>query len=241
VFNYWALLSTHLLPASDNFARKLVLQTDWITFVFWAILLLVTFVLVFYRRKVVLMIKALFSQRHFSQLLREGKLLNERIYLFDLLIIFLTQGLFIYFLLDRFFPTLFVSVPPLIWYLILVGLVLFDYFFKMMVAFIFTYLFEYDEERNGYYLNKLFYYSLNSLSLFPILILTYYTGVWQFLFIYVPVFISTYLLMCYRLFTLNTKKINPFHFFIYFCTFEILPYALLVKFLFLVEKTAVLM
>ena len=236
MFNHWALLSNHLLPATDNFAQKLILQTNWITVVFLVILLLITFVLVFYRRKVVLMIKALFSQRHFSQLLREGKLLNERIYLFDLLIIFLTQGLFIYFLLDKFFPTLVASVTPLICYLILVGLVLFDYFFKMLVAFIFTYLFEYDEERSGYYLNKLFYYTLNSLSLFPILILVHYTGIWQFLFIYVPVFILTYILMCYRLFTLNTKKINSFHFFIYFCTFEILPYALLVKFLFLLEK-----
>ena len=236
MFNHWALLSNHLLPATDNFAPKLILQTNWITIVFSVILLLLTFVFVFYRRKIVLMIKALFSQRHFSQLLREGKLLNERIYLFDLFVIFLTQGLFIYFLLDKFFPTLFTSISPPICYLILVGLVLFDYFFKMLIALIFTYLFEYEEERNGYYLNKLFYYTLNSIALFPILILVHYTGIWQFLLIYVPVFVSTYTLMCYRLFTLNTKKINPFHFFIYFCTFEILPYALLFKFLLLLEK-----
>lgn len=234
--NLWALLSNHLLPATDNFARRIVFQTDWISFVFLVILLLLTFVLVFYRRKIVLMMKALFSQRHFSQLLHEGKLLNERIYLFDLFIIFLTQGLFIYFLLDIFFPNLLVSVTPIILYFILVGVVLVDYFLKMLVAFIFTSLFEYNEERSAYYLNKLFYYTLNSLALFPILMLVKYTGIWQFLFIYGAVFISTYIVMSYRLFTLNTKKINPFHFFIYFCTFEILPYALLVKLLFLLEK-----
>ena len=236
MFNHWALLSNHLLPATDNFAPKMILHADWITIVFSVILILIAFVFVFYRRKIILMIKALFSQRYFSQLLREGKLLNERIYIFDLFIIFLTQGLFIYFLLDNFFPTLFTSVAPLICYLILVGLVLFDYFFKMLVALIFTYLFEYEEERSGYYLNKLFYYTLNTLSLFPILILVHYTGIWQIVLIYIPIFILTYTLMCYRLFTLNTKKINPFHFFIYFCTFEILPYALSVKFLFLIEK-----
>lgn len=232
----WVLLSNHLLPATDNFAPRIVVQTNWITFVILVILLLLSFVFFFYRRKIVLMIKALFSQRHFSQLLHEGKLFNERIYLFVLFIIFLTQGLLIYFLIEWFFPNLFDSVAPFLLYLILVGVVLLDYFLKMLVTYIFTYLFEYNEERSGYYLNKIFYYTLISLVLFPVLILVKYTGIREFLFIYLVVFIATYTVMCYRLFTLNLKKINPFHFFIYFCTFEILPYAFLVKLLFLLEK-----
>lgn len=209
---------------------------DWITGVFVVILIFITLENVLFRRKFTLMLQSLYVQRHFSQLTRESRIFNDRVFLFDLVTIFLTQGLLIYLLINIFFSGICHIFSPIVLFGLSVAGVMVDYLLKSLVTFIFTSLFDYSEERHHYFLYKLLYQTANSLILFPILIVTVYTGIKEILWIYLLVFIGNYTVMSYRLFTLNPKKNNLFQFFIYFCTFEILPYFVIVKLLFLLEQ-----
>lgn len=226
-----------ILPAAAfNLNGIAVGNLDWITAVFLVILIFITLEFTLYRRKMTLLIQSLFSPRHFSQLTREGKIFNERIFILNIGMIFLTQALFVYAIVELFFPGIYSQFQPPVVFLIALGAVIIDYLYKITITYTFCYLFDYEEERSSYYLYKLFYSTINSLFLFLILLIVFYTGFWQILLIYIPVFIVTFVSMSFRVFTLNTKKINPFHFFIYFCTFEILPYLVVVKILFLLEQ-----
>ena len=208
-------------------------DSNWITLVNLVVLILLTLLLTLYRKKTLLIIQSLFSSRHYSQLVREGKLYTERFFLIHISTIIIVQALLCYLLFKCFFPALWSPENSYLLYFIMLAVVIVDYIFKQIVTSIFTYLFEFIEGRYDYWLYKLLYLSVNSIIAYLLMLLTIYTGYIRILYLYIPVFLFTYLFMSFKLFVLISKKINPFHFFIYFCTFEILPYFLLVKFLFI--------
>ena len=219
-------------------SSKHFIETDsnWITFVNLIILILLTLLFSLYRKKSFLIVQSLFSPRHYSQLIREGKLYTERFFLIHSAVIFLIQTLLCYLLLKHFFPALSYSKNSYILYFIILAVIIAYYLFKQVVTSVFTYLFEFIEVRYDYWLYKLLYLSVNSAIAYLLILLAVYTGYMQILYLYIPIFLVVYLFISFKLFALISKKINPFHFFIYFCTFEILPCFLLVKFLFILEN-----
>ncbi|MEG1555701.1 MAG: DUF4271 domain-containing protein [Bacteroidales bacterium] len=231
ISDHSGLFKGHLLPASDNFLEKVVINTSWETIVVCVVLALLTSIFVLYRRKAVLMIQSLFSQRFFSQLIREGKLLTERIYILLLAVVFLVQSLALVLIIDYFFPSLFSSYSFLLKFAFAFIIFFVDYLLKMLSLYIFTLLFEYKDELYSWTLYKLFYLTLTSLFLYPIVVLVLYTKQYYFFGLYIPVLLLSFLLMAYKMFTINPKKINLFQFFIYFCTVEILPYLVGIKIL----------
>lgn len=232
------MLGSNLLTASTFLGPSLLHDSNWITGILVIILVLLAIIFALHRRKIILLLSSLFLSRYFSQLARESRIFTERVFLLDLSVIFLTQALFCYLLLKFYFPYTYSLLIPFVLFLVCVGAVIFDYLFKLLITYFFTYLFDYEEERVTYYSYKLFYLTLNSFILFIILALVVYTGCRSILLLYIPIFLITFSTMSFRLFVLNSKKINPFHFFIYFCTFEILPYLIVVKVLFLLEHQA---
>lgn len=213
-------------------------DTDWVTLVFIIILILLTILFTLNRRKYSLLLRSLYSSKFFTQLSHEGKIFQERIYLLDLGVILLTQSLLCYYIVKNIFPSTYAIFSPIYLYFIVLGVVIGDYIFKSLMTFLFTYLYDIREERQTFFSYKLFTQSINSLILLPILIAAVYTAYYPILFLYLPVFIINFMIMAYRLFILNVKRVHPFHFFVYFCTFEILPYLIALKVLLIIEGQA---
>lgn len=112
---------------------------------------------------------------------------------------------------------------------ILFVLLLFVYFLKFFINYLYSVLFDHPKER--YYINlyKFIFLTLAAMTLFPILIVVSFTGFFPLLYAYVPIFVVYVIVLIYKLLKINPRRINLFHFFLYFCTLEILPYVLLVK------------
>ena len=199
-------------------------------------LIILTTLFVAYRNKITLLLTALFSQRHLSQLQREGKLANKDLFVWVQIIILIVQALFLFIALQYFFPKIYNLLLPIYLYLILVIIVFIDYSIKRVANYFYMSLFEIQDEIPTYSLYKLFYSFTNSTLLLIILPLSLYTTNWKLIFLYIPVFLTTFLVTTFKLFTINKIKIKIFHFFIYFCTLEILPYLVVLKFLITYNK-----
>lgn len=202
---------------------------DMVTFLFCVILTLLTLLVVLNRRKFGYILHALFAPRDRSQLLRETKVFGEWIYVSTLTYNFLIQGMLLLVIAQFFLPNIAGSIGNFALYFLSIACVVADYFLKMMFVSFLCHIFECNEDKNHFNLSKFFYQTVNSVALFPILAAVVYTQVPQLLLLYVPVFLTSYITMLYRTLTLNSAKIKPFQFFLYFCTLEILPYLVILK------------
>lgn len=204
---------------------------DILTFVFCGAMILLTINCTINRKQFKSVLQALFVPRVRNQLLREGKIFNEWVYIIAISYVFLVQGAFIYFLLCEFLPKIQLHFTPLVLYNLSLAAVIADYFIKMFFVYIITLIFDYSATRTSFNLNKFFYLTVNSVALLPILIITAYTNTTILILAYVPVFLFSYFMMIYRSLSLNINIVHPFHFFLYFCTLEILPYLIYLKLL----------
>jgi hypothetical protein len=182
-----------------------------------------------YRKKTILLFQSLFSARIFSQLLREGKILNERIYLYSILFMLPLQALFIGTITTLLFPNILNTLSySNIMAAALVAAII-DYVGKNSIVTLILKLYEYDEDRPIYVLNKLFFHLCNCgfhLIILPIILFCKYTNI---VFLYIPIFLTTSIFLIIRIFSLKMRKIGALQFFLYFCTLEILPYLLFLK------------
>lgn len=220
-----------------NSDPRVIIHQDWITGFSLVVLILLAWEFVLYRNKIALIIPSFFSQRYFSQLTREGRILDERFYFLNIIIVFLIQMLAVYAVIDYFFPIFIGHWHPLLICLFALLGVIANYVFKLVSAYIFLYIFDCQDQFDLYNQYKFFYLTVNSLILFLILIFYFYTAYQTIIFFYIPIFIVIFGLLSFRLFSLNQGKINPFHFFVYFCTFEILPSFLVVKIFFILKQS----
>lgn len=236
VFNAFnLLLKTSIFPFTLNG------DSDWVTPILLLALILVTVLFTLYRRKYSLLLSSLYSSKYFKQLSHEGKIFQERIFLLDLSVILLTQSLLCYYLIKLFFPHIYIlySTPPHFQiYLFSLLFVAVNYIFNSCMTLIFTFLYDIKEERSTYFSYKLFHQSVTSLIALPVIVCVAYTSWHPILIAFLLFFAVNFLIMGYRLFVLNVKKIRPFHFFIYFCTFEILPYLVIFKIMLILDNQA---
>ena len=89
------MFTQHWLITTQFNWDTVVRPNNGLTLVFCLLLLLITTILIAFRRKMTLLFRALFSQRHFSIIQREGKLLEDRMSPFVLLydVLTITTGL----------------------------------------------------------------------------------------------------------------------------------------------------
>ncbi len=228
--SYWlkgiSEINTTMLPVKMSPG---VDYLDMVTFLFCIILAVLTLLVVLNRRKFGYILHALFAPRDRSQLLRETKVFGEWIYVSTLTYNFSMQGMLLFVLAQFFLPDLSSALGNAALYFLSVACVMADYFLKMMLVSFLCHIFECREDKNHFNLSKFFYQTVNSIALFPILAAAVYTQIPQLLLLYVPIFLTSYITMLYRTLTLNSTKIKPFQFFLYFCTLEILPYLVIVK------------
>lgn len=230
------LTSIHIIPIGNG---NNPFSLDFMTLLFCVAIVILTVAITTHNRKFHLIIQSLFSQRIRTQFVREVKLFDEWIYAILLLFIFLVQSTFLYLLTEDFLPGIGNHFQSLVLFAIIFAAVALDYFLKLLNLKFITYLFDYKEERTSFNQNKFLAHTINSLTLLPIMIAAVYTGYHEILWFYAPFFLGTYLLLIYRTITLNIKNLNPFQFFLYFCTLEILPYLIILKVLITADKVLI--
>lgn len=206
-------------------------DTDWLTGLFCFIFVLLTLIIVNGRRKFAFFVRALFSSRSRSQLLRESKPFEEWIYAFILLYVFMVQGLLVTFLISTYAPTIASHFAPFLLYLTCTAAITADYFLKRFNIRILTAIFECPDDRNTFLINRFFHQITSSLPLLPIVMIAFYTKSPAWILTYIPIFIGTYTLMLFHTLRLKTSSLTFLQFFLYFCTLEILPILIITKLL----------
>lgn len=204
---------------------------NWATLIILLVFLLYMLNVVLYRRKFTLSLQAVYSQRLYLQLVKEGKIFNEGSFVFSLPAILLVVGLAAVQLSLQYSPQ-FQTDAFFIRQLAIVAAgfgVL--YMLKLVVNYVLFDLFDIPEER--YAFNLIEYSALlnASLLLFACIVLAQYTRLFQIYYVFIVLLCLLFIYKNYRLFVLKSKRIHLFYFFMYFCTLEILPYLVLLKLL----------
>ncbi|MCL2247529.1 MAG: DUF4271 domain-containing protein [Lentimicrobiaceae bacterium] len=184
-----------------------------------------------YKRKTLLMLRALFSARYLQQLLREGKLTNEGLYFYSILLCFIAFPCLIL-TLFQFYPiTLLETCSYWQVYAITFGIPVVGLIISNSILQYFTEIFNYQEERYLYISIKTLFRFHNALLLLFVVPIIWYARIPELIFIvYIPMFIIMFLAFFVH-FLRNISGVSCIHFFIYFCSLEILPYLLIVKLL----------
>ena len=196
-------------------------------------LLLITLSFVMYKRKALLMLRALFSARYLQQLFREGKLANESMFLYSLLLYLFTFPCLIITFLQFYPPALLesYSLSPVLLFGIILGILLVALFLSWFFLQYFTSIFNYQEQRYSFTTTKALFRFYHALILIFIVPIIWYARVPQLIFfVYIPTFIII-LFAFFILFLRNISGVSRIHFFIYFCSLEILPYLIIAKLL----------
>jgi len=178
------------------------------------------------------MLRALFSTRYLQQLLREGKFTNEYLYFFSMLIYLVFFPGMVMAFLYFYFPEILATFhyPILLFLLLLAATTLIQLLSWLLMQY-FAAIFNYQEQRYLYLTTKTLYRFYHDLLLGTIIPIIWYARFGALiLFGYLPLFAIIFVAF-FILFLRNINGINRIHFFIYFCSLEILPYLLLAKWL----------
>ena len=202
---------------------------DWMIWVFCAILVLLTLVVVNGRRKFSYIVRALFSSRSRNQLLRESKPLAEWIYAFLFLYDFLVIGLALYLVISTFLPDISSHFSSFMLFVACTAASAVFYFLKTANLYLLAYIFNCPEDRANHEQNRFFCTTCSALILLPLVIAAAYTSQFSWLLLYAILFGTCYLFAWFRTLNLKSSHFNYFEFFLYFCTIEILPCLIIIK------------
>jgi len=228
------MFTQHWLITTQFNWDTVVRPNNGLTLVFCLLLLLFTSILVAFRRKIMLIFRALFSQRHFSIIQREGKLLEDRmspfVLLFDVLTI--TTGLVMF--CTTYIPRPMSKLPFLAYIGIFFALLLAAYFLKLLCNELYAKLFGRAKERTAMNQYKFIFMTDFAVILFPLLIIIQYTRQLAVYYVITGILVALFSVWFYRLMKINSNNLHRFHFFLYFCTLEILPWLIFLKVLLII-------
>jgi len=228
------MLMKHCLSVTQFCWDEVVQPNNWISILFCLLLLVFTLIVVPYRRKLLLIFRALFSQRHFSLIQREGKILESRgsvfLLFFDLLTITLGLVMFCF----TYIPGLMSRLPFIAWLGIFIGALLLAYVFKLLCNELYATLFGREKEKASVNQYKFIVMTDLAVLMFPMLLVVHYAGLRYFYYLIAVVVGILLLIWIFRLMKINSIGSHRFHFFLYFCTLEILPWLLMFKLLLII-------
>ena len=229
------LLSTifnrHSLEFSHFSDAPVVHTNNWNILIMVVLLAVLAIVVATSRGKVSQILKALVLPRYFSLLQRDGKIVEQRIFRVMLVFNIATFALGVTTWLELYHPELIARFTYLGCYGLSFLALFVLYFLKVLFLNLYAYLFDHQKDKPLLHQHKFIFITAAALALYLILALVIFTHLLQAINVF---FIVLLILVC--LYFYNSYKINPrsfklFHFFIYFCTLEILPYLILVKFI----------
>lgn len=228
------MTALHCLVATQFQMDPVLQPNNWITLIFCVLLLLFTLIIITFRRKLFLMFRALFSQRHFSLIQRESKVLEDRVSLIVLLfnLLNITTGLVMF--ATTYIPGPMSKLPFIayigIFFLILLGL----YLIKLLAVSLYSSLYGREKERTPINQSRFIFMTDMAVISFPFLIIIQYTGLNFLYYILVPLLTILLGAWFYRIMKINSVHGHGFQFFLYFCTLEFLPWLVGLKVLLII-------
>lgn len=224
-----SLFQHHALAVAEYSADAVPQPENGVTMVLCALIFLMTISVVLFRRRLSNLIRSLYSQRFYSLLLRESKVLEEMTFPVTLLFDLLTIALGILLIIMHFNAPFVARMTFWGAYGVVFAVLALVYIIEFSANVIYTGLFDHQKERYSLNLYKFVFTTNVAMLLMPFLIVYHALGNFAVMYAFIPVFFVMLGLYLYRLMKINPRNINLFHFFLYFCTLEILPWLLLVK------------
>ena len=214
-----------------DFTTLSFVDNNWATLLIVVALILLSINAVLYRRKLLLSLQCLYSKRAFSQLSKEGKFFSEGSFMLSWPFVLIDFALSIIQVGAYFMPAFEQQLNFLQYFGIACLSVFALYIFKQIVDFVLFDLFECQEERYNFHIVGFSFLLNSSLILFLANIIVQYTDFIKFYWFSILIISILFAIKVYKDFVFKSKRVNLFQFFMYFCTLEILPCALIVKLL----------
>jgi hypothetical protein len=218
------------LPLSEEaFLPILKPAPFFITCVLSLTLMIATLLMTLQPQRFTLIFKFVFAKQRFSQLFRDNDAINKRLYVFLIIIACTIEALAFYLIINYFhIPAFEDSTPEMKFCIGLVFLMLYYIAYFLTITFV-NWLFDYQELTKTHISNNILHHFAASACLYPFLALTCYNAKINLSVLLLAIWIVSYILLTYKQLRLYIKNIGLFHFFLYFCTTEILPVLIIGK------------
>lgn len=222
-----------LQPGSQRASSRGKMESDWITGVLIALLILLAWARGTYGKRVKHIFLAPFSNRFLSQLTREGNLFKERVTVALGIVYLFTVPLFILQIETILLHGSTQSMDQLKLFLLSMLFIVGYWMVKVALIRYLGFIFNTKATTREYLLNILIFNLITGISLLPFLIITSYTHSEWVLFVAV---VLVTLLFIYRLVKgffigLSLTKFSYLFLFVYLCALEILPLLVILKLL----------
>ncbi len=205
----------------------------WITVLLLGCVVIIAYLRASYPKRFTEFFRAVLDMRFASQLVREEKVLSQRVSVF-LTVIFLFSASAFLFLLSKYFNLQLFSGESLLVFGKITLTVFLLFLLRVFVSELTGFVFNAQNEFSFYNFHVFLYNKALGLALLPILICLIYANAFpQAVFIYTGIilFAISYIARLIRGLNIGLAKqgFNKFYLFFYFCTLEILPAAVLAK------------
>jgi hypothetical protein len=230
-FQTTSIFAPNNLSPKHNGALAINKQsTDWITVVFLSCLIILAWIQTSYPKRFLQIFRAVLQPHFINQLEREGNLFRERITLGLGFIYYTISSIFIFQLFKQFIgmPT---GLSGMAFAAIIFGSLLTFQFLKSTIIYTTGIIFDTSEYARRFQLNTLIFNNIIGIILFPVAIIALYWNSTAYLIIggIIVILLVFYRLLRNILTGMANKGYNLFYLFLYLCTLEILPLALLYK------------
>lgn len=218
-----SLFHSHVLAVREYSAELAAKPDNARIIILCTLLFVLAIAMTVFRRKLLVLVRSLYSKRFYSLLIRESRVLQEYIFpvLLGLDIAAISYGILL--ILEHSGSHLLDIAGAYGTFGILFLALLLLYLFQMLSNRIYVSLFDHSKDLQALNLYKFIFTTNAGLLLFPFLFVCGCLGNITVLYGYVAVLAVLVALFLYRLLKINPRVINLFHFFLYFCTLEILP------------------
>jgi len=215
-------------------------QPDWIFGVLLTGVILIVWSRVFYSNRLNQIIMAPISKRFISQLRRDGNLLNERISLAIGVIYILTFSLMLYQANELILGYSFWNIKGFKLYLLIVIWFIVFWVSKISLIQLVGSVFQTTAATHDYLLNTLLFCMINGILLLPLLICIVYLKSTAILLVALALSVLFFVFRFMKGFMIGLalSRFSYLFLFVYLCSLEILPLAVLIKlFLMITSKT----
>lgn len=230
-----SLFAGHLLtPSHKDPIFRSGTTYYWPVLVLFLVLGLYVMVKLFDSRKLVKVLASPFSMQVSKQLFREDYKINKRVSVV-LSVCFVLVISYLLYTTNRYFGLILLDSPPLNQFMFFVAIICLMYTVKFAVTYLLTLLTATRELGREYVFNIFVYGQTVALVVFPLIICIQFSRYSTELFLYPAIIVCFlfYALRWFRGFVISVMEqgVGFLYIFLYFCTLEILPVLVLIKFL----------
>jgi hypothetical protein len=220
-----------LKPVSRGPSGFLPYQPDWVFVVFISSFVILAWVTVFYRKRLLQVIYGTFSKRHLSQVTREGNLVKERIALAMWVVYILSFSMVLYQAAGWYMHWNFGNFPQLAVFTIICGGLTGFWLIKIITMNLLSKIFKTGQTNHEYLLNIVMFSSLTGLVLLPMTVFMVYLKSEALLYVCFALVILMFAIRFIKglLIGFSLTKFSYLFLFVYLCALELLPLAVLLK------------